>query len=332
MLLEHPGELVMRDELRQRLWPTGTFGDFDHGLNAVINRLRDTLGDSADSPRFIETLPRRGYRFIAPVNGDRDHSTGGPVAGTQSPEPPPSWIGGSPVQILAPWFGFRRNWVALCLAVLVGLAAVAAVGLGRSYRWAPPETAGVEPPMHVVPVTTLSGFATYPTLSPDGNAVAFTWESGKIHDGASIYVTAVGSGTATRITTSPDRDFAASWSPDGRQIAFIRHETPEALWTPDTPWLTYLYVTSPFGGGARKVSDLTVVYVSWSPDSRFLVVTHDSGVPDPLIGIYLIPASGGGPRRIIATADGGLCRKSDRLAGWSEIGVCVLPPRTWLCL
>ena len=159
--------------------------------------------------------------------------------------------------------------------------------------------------MHVVPVTTLSGFASYPTLSPDGSAVAFTWESGKRYDGANIYVTAVGSGTTTRITTSPDRDLAASWSPDGRHIAFIRHETPEALWTPDTPWLTYLYVTSPFGGGARKVSDLTVAYVSWSPDSRFLVVTHDSGIPDPLTGIYLIPASGGDPRRIIATADEG---------------------------
>src|SRR4029453_2784201 len=70
-LLERPGDLVTREELRQRLWPNGTFGDFDHGLNAVVNRLRDTLGDSADSPRFIETLPRRGYRFIAPIESDR---------------------------------------------------------------------------------------------------------------------------------------------------------------------------------------------------------------------------------------------------------------------
>jgi DNA-binding winged helix-turn-helix (wHTH) protein len=67
-LLERPGELVTRDELRQRLWPDGTFVDFEHGLNAVVKRLRDTLGDSADTPRFIETVPRRGYRFIAPVD------------------------------------------------------------------------------------------------------------------------------------------------------------------------------------------------------------------------------------------------------------------------
>jgi len=66
-LLARPGDLVTREELRQRLWPAETFVDFEHGLNAAVRRLRDALGDSADVPRFIETLPRRGYRFIAPV-------------------------------------------------------------------------------------------------------------------------------------------------------------------------------------------------------------------------------------------------------------------------
>src|SRR5712664_157163 len=69
MLLENPGGVVTRDELRQRLWPTDTFVDFDHGLNNAINRLRDALNDSAEAPRFIETLPKRGYRFISPVEG-----------------------------------------------------------------------------------------------------------------------------------------------------------------------------------------------------------------------------------------------------------------------
>ena len=68
-LLEHPGKIVTREELRSRLWPKDTFVDFDHGLNAAIKRLRDALGESADAPVFIETLARRGYRFIAPVNG-----------------------------------------------------------------------------------------------------------------------------------------------------------------------------------------------------------------------------------------------------------------------
>ena len=67
LLLERPGELVTREELRKKLWSSDTFVDYDHGLNAAVNKLREALGDSADSPRFIQTLPRRGYRFIAPV-------------------------------------------------------------------------------------------------------------------------------------------------------------------------------------------------------------------------------------------------------------------------
>ena len=69
-LLERPGELVTREALRQRLWPGDTFVDFEQGVNAAVKRLRETLADSAESPRFVETLPRRGYRFIAPVERD----------------------------------------------------------------------------------------------------------------------------------------------------------------------------------------------------------------------------------------------------------------------
>src|SRR5262249_42231949 len=67
MLIARPGELITREEIQQQLWPSGTFVDFENGLNSAVNRLRDALGDSADEPKFIETVPRRGYRFIAPV-------------------------------------------------------------------------------------------------------------------------------------------------------------------------------------------------------------------------------------------------------------------------
>src|SRR5713101_5736904 len=69
VLLQRPGEVVTREELRSQNWPPDTFVDFDNSLNTAINKLREALGDSADNPRFIETLPRRGYRFIAPVTG-----------------------------------------------------------------------------------------------------------------------------------------------------------------------------------------------------------------------------------------------------------------------
>jgi TolB-like protein/DNA-binding winged helix-turn-helix (wHTH) protein len=73
-LLEKPGDVVTREELRAKLWPTDTFVDFDHGLNAAVKRLRDALDDSAESPRFIETLPRRGYRFISTIVADTIHA------------------------------------------------------------------------------------------------------------------------------------------------------------------------------------------------------------------------------------------------------------------
>src|ERR1700704_4512218 len=68
MLLERPGEIITRDDLRNRLWRTDTFVDFDHGLNNAVMRLREVLGDSSDNPRFVETIPRRGYRFLAHVD------------------------------------------------------------------------------------------------------------------------------------------------------------------------------------------------------------------------------------------------------------------------
>ena len=70
LMLERPGEILTREDLRQKLWPDGTFVDFDHSLNSIINKLRDVLGDSATNPRFIETLARRGYRFVTPVSVD----------------------------------------------------------------------------------------------------------------------------------------------------------------------------------------------------------------------------------------------------------------------
>src|SRR5207249_4990444 len=69
MLLERPGDIVTREALRTHLWPADTFVDFDHSLNAAVRRLRDALGDTAENPRFVETVARRGYRFVAPVNG-----------------------------------------------------------------------------------------------------------------------------------------------------------------------------------------------------------------------------------------------------------------------
>src|SRR5207253_4720549 len=85
MLLERPGQIITRDELRSKLWPGDTFVDFEHGVNSGVARLREALGDSADNPRYIETLPRRGYRLIVSVDGV-----------PQAPTPTASVNGGDP--------------------------------------------------------------------------------------------------------------------------------------------------------------------------------------------------------------------------------------------
>ncbi len=82
MFLEHPGEVVTREEFQRRLWPADTFVDFDHSLNTAIKKLRQALCDDAKKPRFIETLPRRGYRFIAPVSGSQPAGISGPCPAT----------------------------------------------------------------------------------------------------------------------------------------------------------------------------------------------------------------------------------------------------------
>jgi TolB-like protein/DNA-binding winged helix-turn-helix (wHTH) protein len=105
-LLERPGELVTREELAQRLWDASTFVDVDRGLNKAVNHLRETLGDSAEQPRFIETLPRKGYRFIAPVTDGGEEAAPPESAIPRRPWRFPGWLGWSTVLIAAIGIGF----------------------------------------------------------------------------------------------------------------------------------------------------------------------------------------------------------------------------------
>jgi DNA-binding winged helix-turn-helix (wHTH) protein/TolB-like protein len=119
VLLERPGEVVSRETLRQRIWTDGTFVDFERGLNFCIAQIRSALGDSAESPRFVETLPRRGYRFIAPVQPPGPDAPPLPAATTSAPLP-------------AARGGGRRPW--LGGAAAFGVVVVLALAFGVSGR------------------------------------------------------------------------------------------------------------------------------------------------------------------------------------------------------
>jgi DNA-binding winged helix-turn-helix (wHTH) protein/tetratricopeptide (TPR) repeat protein len=125
MLLEQPGQIVTREELRNKLWPTDTFVDFEHGLNATINKLRGALGDPADNPRFVETLHRRGYRFIAPVVGADGSAPA--VAPVSSPAIPVAAMSPSPRETAARDRRYSRRWKVLVPAAVL-LVAVAIAG------------------------------------------------------------------------------------------------------------------------------------------------------------------------------------------------------------
>jgi Tol biopolymer transport system component/DNA-binding winged helix-turn-helix (wHTH) protein len=120
-LLEKPGQLVTREELHQKLWAQDTFVDFEHGLNKAINKVRDALGDDADNPRFIETLPRRGYRFLHPLTAPATSEPPFPVAERVAPPQPVPTLGPVGTEVAPPKASPRKRWI-----VRLGLAGLCA--------------------------------------------------------------------------------------------------------------------------------------------------------------------------------------------------------------
>ena len=152
MLLNRPGEVVPREELRQRLWSTDTFVDFDAGLNTAINRLREALGDSAENPRFIETVPRRGYRFVAPVEAEISK----PRAANGRSSEAPSEVVQKAAPTSARIHARRVMVLTLGLALIVVLLAVLSLTGMRERLFGRKNVAHIES-LAVLPLANLSG-------------------------------------------------------------------------------------------------------------------------------------------------------------------------------
>jgi len=239
LLLEHAGELVTREELRQRVWPEDTFVDFEQALNTAIAKIRLALGDEADNPKFVQTLPRRGYRFIGPV---------------AKPDPQPVKQAVAPVTSKG-WFErptARTNWLLASAALLVLLAAI---GIWRSLN----NRAAALPPMEVAPLAGLPGIQMEPDFSPDGNQVAFVLRGAA---NCGIYTTMVGGEKSLRLTSDCD-DSSPTWSPDGRRVGFYRYGGGMAI-----------YVVPAFGGSEHRLYKGPfhpwATGLDWSPDGNVL--------------------------------------------------------------
>jgi DNA-binding winged helix-turn-helix (wHTH) protein/Tol biopolymer transport system component len=274
-LVERPGEIVTREELQQRIWGTDIFVDFEQSLNKAVNRVREALNDEAGQPRYVETVPRRGYRFIAPVTGlNSTEQTRPPVlpSSVSDAKPAvdlsfaPSLISGAPpAAVLAK----KRGWLALGLsAAVVLLTAISA------WFWTHSGSAKTAGRRSLTRLTT-NGTSFEPAISRDGKMIAYAAAVGGFNK--DIWVRQVAGSKAIQITHEKEGAVTPSFSPDGSQIAYESHGG--------------IYEMPALGGDARLIiSD--GFSPSYTPDgSTVLFVTFVQGSAR----LWTVPRMGGTP-------------------------------------
>lgn len=263
-LLEKPGEVVTREYLRERLWPGQPFVDFDQGVNTAINKLRDALGDSAANPRFVETVPRRGYRFTFPVDSALDEDS---AAHTR--ERPTAEVFQS------------RRWAAWAAAV------VAFVSLLGAVYWVLRPSQPALPLRRFTLRTPAANFQSFvfnrsTSISPDGKRIAFISDADGVRR---LWIQSLEQDKAVAIEAS---EGAADpfWSPDSRFVGFALPIPSKLMRVPVE------------AGGVAEICPLPGGLYSgatWSPDGSTIV--FGSGSPGAL---FEVPATGGAPRAVVS--------------------------------
>jgi Tol biopolymer transport system component len=255
--------------------------------------LRKALGDGHDGEPFIQTVPTKGYRFTAKVRviPPADQAGAAPPEQRHSGRRPMRW----PARGRTKWF------VAIAGASVLALSSYVVFWRSRTTR----------PPPMAVPLTAYDGFALFPSISPDGRHVAFSW--GKSGPGSNwdIYIKRVGPGEARRVTTSPGRDDRPAWSPDGRRLAFMRFTSG----TTEDLLVVPAEVPAP-GGDERKLATMTFPDspprvardIAWTLDGKWIAI---GGQPtqDESGGIWLIAVDRDEKRRLTESPSGYLDEK-----------------------
>jgi DNA-binding winged helix-turn-helix (wHTH) protein/Tol biopolymer transport system component len=276
-LLDRPGELVGREELCASLWPDGTYVDFDEGLNTAVKKLRYALGDSADNPVFIETVPRRGYRFVAPVQAD--------ALEPLEPAPPANGNGQATVAesgpqsvVLTPpdakprWHAARR----------IGLGVVFIGACWLLYRTVFP------PALRVTQITrfTNSGrLEPWGRITSDGSRLFFLERDGDHWNTRQI---SVAGGESMSFGSSPRNTKIFDVSTDKSEMLFA----PFTMRTPDLP----LWSMPLVGGAPRRVGDILASAANFSPDGTRIAFTNTKGA-------FLANRDGSGLRQLAALPD-----------------------------
>jgi Tol biopolymer transport system component/DNA-binding winged helix-turn-helix (wHTH) protein len=232
LLLENPGEIVSREDLRTRIWPANTYVEFDQGLYSAIARLRDAVGDSSESPRFIETIARRGYRFIAPV------TMANPLPATQNHE-------GLDQAQRQPGKLDPRWLITSVVVGLIGgallLAIVFVFDMGGAKEWLLRRTAkNVE----VQRITDFVGVKEAPAISPDSKAVAFV---APVNGRKQIWLRLLAGGSPLQLTHDDADHQQPRWTPDSSSLIYF---TPDP--SPGQPGT--IWEISALGGVARRIA------------------------------------------------------------------------------
>jgi Tol biopolymer transport system component/DNA-binding winged helix-turn-helix (wHTH) protein len=259
LLLERPGEVVSREELRRRLWPADTFVDFDHSLNAAIKRLRDALHDSADNPLFVETLARRGYRFVAPVAGALPE-----VIKPLSHSHVPARI------------SIRARWIATLIVAAAGCIAVGFHIGNRTTRASAPREARLTANSPDVPVYRAS-------ISPDGRLVAYT-------DPRGLFLREIPREDSHQLHLPAGlKAYTVTWFPDGNHLLVggVQFDGGKL-----NAWKISI-----LGGASRMVTDQTDNGVV-SPDGNKIAALCNSGALNTS-ELWLLNSDGSDPKKIL---------------------------------
>lgn len=240
ILLERPGEIVSREQLRDRVWGEATYVEFDQGLNYCIRQVRVALGDDAAKPIYIQTLPKQGYRLIAPVSG-----------ATVKRE-------AAAAQVIAPSPPLRsRKWIFMAAASATVVIACASIYFFGRIRPAA---------VRYTQLTDFTDSATAPALSADGRMLAFIRGSRAFLSADQIYVKILPNGEPKRLTDDARLKYNLAFSPDGSQIAFTVLQSPN--------WATYIV---PVLGGETRLFMDHAAGLSWLDQHHLLFSKIRSG-------------------------------------------------------
>ncbi len=288
VLVERHGHLVEKEELLKLVWPDAFVEEANLTYN--ISLIRKALSDGENGQRYIETVPKRGYRFVAGVRnaGAEQADIRDAAAHLFEPE-------AQPQPLTSPVKGHRKGAL-LALAVLVIALGGLAFGLYKFITRSASKNAG--PESKIVPVTSFPGNESQPAFSPDGNQIAFAWNGPQEEANPDIYIKLIDAGEPLRLTTDPAPDLNPVWSPDGRYIAFMREGIASGI-----------YLVPALGGAERKLGEawpyrpLSKQSLSFSPDGKFLAVA-DKTVAAESFGIFLLAVETGERHRLTAPPKG----------------------------